>query len=240
MARYFKHFWIFFVIVIVVCGVCVPIKIAMSKGDGVTYTRTNHEAPKERVFDYADVLSDGEEEQLRALIAEKEVQCGCDIVLVTINEPELNTEQELMVYADDFYDHNQFGFDKACGDGCLYLDNWGSGYYWFSTCGRCEAKYSSEMIDSLTTGINDELVEDYEGPYGYEYFYDAYEYYVETVYRNMNGHSAALQVDHPLLISLGVALLVAIIYVLVGVSHTKAKITTNDLTYVKAGTHVFH
>nr|MCR5654217.1 hypothetical protein [Lachnospiraceae bacterium] len=47
-------------------------------------------------------------------------------------------------------------------------------------------------------------------------------------------------VDHPLLISLGVALLVAIIYVLVGVSHTKAKITTNDLTYVKAGTHVFH
>ncbi len=41
---------------------------------------------KERVFDQGDVLTDEEEEKLRKLIAKRERQTGCDIVLVTLNE----------------------------------------------------------------------------------------------------------------------------------------------------------
>ena len=54
----------------------------------VDYQRTNTACQtKERVFDYADVLSGEEEEKLRSLIARREKQTGCDIVLVTLNEP---------------------------------------------------------------------------------------------------------------------------------------------------------
>ena len=52
------------------------------------YQRTNTECvTDERVFDNAGVLSDREEEKLRRLIAKREKQTGCDIVLVTLNEP---------------------------------------------------------------------------------------------------------------------------------------------------------
>ena len=54
----------------------------------MNYQRTNTECvTDERVFDNAGVLSDKEEEKLRRLIAKREKQTGCDIVLVTLNEP---------------------------------------------------------------------------------------------------------------------------------------------------------
>ena len=40
----------------------------------------------QRVFDSADVLSDKEEKKLEELIARREKQTGCDIVLVTLCE----------------------------------------------------------------------------------------------------------------------------------------------------------
>ena len=54
-----------------------------SRGD---VPRTNNEAPTERVYDYADVLTDQEEADLRRYIAETEKKLHIDIVLVTFSQ----------------------------------------------------------------------------------------------------------------------------------------------------------
>ena len=48
--------------------------------------RGNSQDPTERVFDYADMLTDEEEQNLREYIAECEEKIQADIVIVTISE----------------------------------------------------------------------------------------------------------------------------------------------------------
>ena len=36
----------------------------------------------------------------------------------------LTPDRYTMVYADNFYDEHQFGYDRPYGDGVLMLDNW--------------------------------------------------------------------------------------------------------------------
>ena len=150
MKKYLKHFCFLFIAV----GILLVIYIAVSaaKKPAVSHVRTNSKE-EERVFDYADKLTDKEEDALRELIAEKEALVGCDIILVTIDDPSINSDYAMMNYADDFYDERQYGFDKPWGDGALYLDNWANGYCWFSTSGRVENRYSSQAIDSLINEI---------------------------------------------------------------------------------------
>ena len=68
--QYFRYFRIWFIIVTVLAVICTVLgvrKYLESRRD-----RTNFDAPAERVYDYADVLTDAEEERLRGYIAEKE------------------------------------------------------------------------------------------------------------------------------------------------------------------------
>lgn len=142
-----------------------------------------------RVFDYADQLTDTEEEKLEAYIHEAEKETTCDIVIVTLNEslkdyaPEYKAKYDMtitpdkyvMVYADKFWEDNKFGYDKPqildgtpySGDGVLLVDNLyrepetNKIYTWMCTTGKVERKYSESMID-----------------YALDVFYD----YVETDY----------------------------------------------------------
>lgn len=194
LKKFFFYFRIYFIIIVILAAVLVILNMKNSDG---AYVRTNQDcATAERVFDYADVLTDTEEEQLRKLIAKSELETGCDIVLVTLNESlkeyaeryedqlgPLYTSEYVMVYADNFYDENNFGFDRVHGDGVLLLDNWyreadGRIYSWLSTCGRVEERFSSDMIDSL---LNDALENVDDDPYG------AYRKYVEIFTREMKG-----------------------------------------------------
>ena len=76
---------------------------------------------EERVFDEANVLADEEEEELSALIEEKEKMIGADIVLLTIREPEIDDYYTIRDYAQNWYETNQFGWDKPNGDGIIYV-----------------------------------------------------------------------------------------------------------------------
>ena len=101
----------------------------------MNYQRTNTECvTDERVFDNAGVLSDKEEEKLRRLIAKREKQTGCDIVLVTLNEPleeyaraiepGVASEEYVRVYAEKRWENDGFGYDVPDGDGVMLVDNW--------------------------------------------------------------------------------------------------------------------
>lgn len=149
----------------------------------------------ERVFDYADVLSDEEEELLRELIAQREKQTRCDIVLVTMNESleqyakqyssSSYGDEWAMIMADNFWDEYGFGWNKYVesndGDGVLLLDNWyresdGRIHTWFLTSGRAMSCYAESMINHLLDEVYKYVEDD---PY------KAYETYVETFYYDM-------------------------------------------------------
>lgn len=134
--------------------------------------RTNHESPEERVFDYADVLTEEEEDKLRAYIAEREEACSMDIVLLILEEDVESTmglewDLAMQTRAEEFYDDNKFGYNQVYGDGVLLLDNWypdqaGS---WILTSGKQSDEFTdahlSEIFDQMFAIINDDPCEAY-------------------------------------------------------------------------------
>lgn len=229
MKKYFKHFRFIFIAIGILLVIFIGLKIA-SGSNKTEYVRTNTQCKQtERVFDYADKLTDEEEEALRELIAEKEDEIGCDIILMTINDPEIGSDYAMMNYADDFYDDNMYGYDEPWGDGAIYLDNWANGYCWFSTCGRVEDEYSMQdinrLLDQVCANVNND-------PYG------AYVTYVNSLSRTMSNEGGYTQM--PMSSILLVAFIVTIIYVIYGVCTNKGKKTTTASTYVAGGRPVFN
>ena len=81
--------------------------------------RTNTEClTKQRVFDYADVLTDKQEKKLENLIAKREKQVGIDLAVVTICEDVGSDYYNIRTreFAEDFYTYYKFGWDKPIGD----------------------------------------------------------------------------------------------------------------------------
>ena len=228
MKQYFKRFMPLFICLLVFM-LAAGIRLAVKKPQELTfYERTNTQCEtEERVFDYADVLSDEEEGKLRELIEQTQEEVGCDIALVTLNEYIGSGESAVMNFADDFYEANKFGYDKAYGDGAVLVDNWYSGetYMWFSTSGRVENRYSDYDIDNLLDEVCDVVNTD---PY------KAYTRYIEHVGYTMSNHgmtSFRLSFGAIMIISFCTALF----YVLYHLAAHKAAKTTVATTYVVGG-----
>ncbi len=238
MKQFFSYFkWLFitlaavFVVFIIVLLICGP------AGSGKT--RKNHEAPTQRVYDYADKLTDEEEEWLENQIAESEAKIACDIVLVVIDEPvvekygyttatDRHWNYSMMNYADDFYDQNNFGFDKVHGDGVLLLDN----YYmegtsqsqagsWLSTCGRVYERYSTDMIDEVLDDVYFRLESSSA--------YWAYSCYVTSITREMS-----YRFNIPWFVVICAPLLIAGIFIATHLKIKEGSRTTGANTYVES------
>lgn len=230
MKKYIKHFSVFLIPFVMVLIALIACMILHKDTPDIGYVRSNTQClTEERVFDYADVLTDAEEFALRNLIAEKEDEIGCDIVLVTMSDPDVNTYYSMMNYADDFYDNNKFGYNEPWGDGALYLDNFlgvGNSLSWFSTCGRVEDKYSESMIDSLIDSVCSRVNDD---PYG------AYVGYIESLSRTMSYSGSIEPVEVPVSGIFGFAAIVTLIYIVVCVNRNVGKKTVTSTTYVAGG-----
>lgn len=243
MKRYLRYFRIWFIITGILLIVGIGCKI-YTNSLKVDFVRTNTEClTEERVFDYANKMTEEQEESLRAQIAEAEDAIGCDIVIVTLEETleeyaksyeaqigPVEPYQYTMVYADNFYDENKFGYNASYGDGVLLLDNWyrekdGKIHSWMCTTGKAMDHYSSEMIDT-TLSLALENVE--ESPY------DAYSLFVSLVESELaqKGEGEPLI---PFMFSLPIALLVAVIFYFINHGGRKGSKTVNANTYVGAG-----
>lgn len=239
--QYFKYFKVWFIIagvLAVVTIVAAVIHFATAKT-----VRTNAQDPAERVFDYADVLTDEEEQNLRDYIAQCEEKIQADIVVVTISEsveydlqnPGLaeafhakevgstDWETAMRELADNFYDYSNFGYNKVHGNGVLLLDNWYDGQKgsWLSTCGNVYDYFGNYEIDR-TLDIVYNYVDD--SPY------KAYRAYVDYVTRTMEESKETVPMSVFPWIVTGVV--VALIYALVNLRQTKAKDTTTSNQYV--------
>ena len=138
--QYLHYFRFWFIGIGILALLCIVMAVVnRSRGD---VPRTNNEAPAERVYDYADVLTAQEEEDLRRYIAETEKKLHIDIVLVTFSQSvegadamaqyglrSQSWEQNMQDIADDFWDENHYGYNKGFeGDGVLLLHNWYEGH----------------------------------------------------------------------------------------------------------------
>lgn len=131
--------------------------------------RTNTSAPLERVYDYADILTDEEEDMLRQHIAQAEAEYKADFVVVTSCLPvegELaiengldseDWETNMMNLADDFWDTYGYGYNKGFeGDGALLLDNRYEGQRgeWLSTSGKVENRFGTYEVDCVLDAVD--------------------------------------------------------------------------------------
>lgn len=213
--------------------------------EGEAYVRTNEVCPEERVFDYADKLSDDEEEALREKIADGEAGTGCDIVIVILEESleeyalsyeevigPVEPYQYTMVFADNFYDEHQFGFNKPVGDGIILVDNWyrewdGGLYNWISTSGRVYDHYSESMIEDLTNAFIEEVEVDAASAYGL---------FVDMVAEEMGaGRTGGGDSFIPVWLILIAAAAVSLIFFFVNYGGRKGNKTVEAATYVKTG-----
>lgn len=244
MKQFFSYFKILFIILGVLAVITCVVTVTHPREN---YVRGNSDAPSKRVYDFADALTDEEEEKLESLIAKRESQVGCDFVILTINESVLakygmtensdsNWEFCMQSFADDFYDQNNFGFDEVHGDGTLLLYNWcDDGIYGsemgthFSTCGRVYRHYTTSMVDEVMKDVYDNIHSD---PYR------AFELYVEDVYREMLSADGHVTISiFPLFV---ISVIAALIFVLTHLKSKEGDKTTVSSTYVENGSVKFN
>ncbi len=241
LRQYFKYFKVWFII----AGILAVITIGAAVVHALTpkTVRSNSQEPTERVYDYADVLTDEEEQSLREYIAECEEKIQADIVIVTISEsveydlqnPDLpeafhakevgNTDWSTAMrdLADNFYDYNNYGYNKVHGNGVLLLDNSYEGQKgsWLSTCGNVYDYFGDYEIDQALYAV-DAYID--ASPY------KAYKNCISYVTRTMEES----QEDMPMTFApwILVGLVVALIYAAVNLHQNKAKDTTTANQYV--------
>lgn len=240
MKEYFRYFkWLYIILcVMILLFVCVNGgHRAVSRA--AAYQRTNTECrTDERVFDYGDVLTDREEDKLRSLIAKREKQTGCDIVLVTLQEslkdyaleidPYADYEEFVKIYAEKFYEDNRFGFDMANGDGAVLVDNWhreedGRIYTWFCTTGKVKNAYSDAAVNHILDNVYRYVEQD---PYR------AYKTYVNDFYHDMTG-MRLFNYYIPGYVPWAAGIISAVIFILCNRKSKRGARTTTAVTYVE-------
>ena len=241
--QYFKYFRVWFIVIAILAVVLAAVAGIWNLRH--RFSRTNMEAPTERVYDYANILTDGEEDRLRSQIAQMEQKLGMDIVIVTINQPmngknaeeidrynSASWEDNMRDYADDFWDDHKYGFNTSYltdgieGDGVLLLDNRYEGHRgeWLSTSGAAERRMSSGDIDNILWDTVD-------------FYYDtnpykAYSTFVSEleIYLGDRGEAPL-----PWLGVIAGPVLVMLFYIAWGASQDKTQKTTTAYTYLAEG-----
>ena len=234
--QYLRYFRIWIVIIMILAAACAG--LAAVKAGGRSVERTNMDAPAERVYDYADVLTEEEEEKLRGHIDSVERRLGIDIVVLTIDysvEGQDAKEQHGLRYtdwernmqdiADDFWDQNRFGYDKGFeGNGVLLLPNWFAGQNGehISTSGSVERAFGISEINKVLDAVD--MYYDTDP-------YKAYKAYVDKVEDLLSGSVPSI----PWMVVVVVPIFVAVVYAVSHLSQSKAQKTTAVNTYVAGG-----
>ena len=84
--------------------------------------RTPYVDATKKIYDYGNILTDGEETILKEKIGQFIELAHMDMVILTIDMP-YTSDYENEDFASDFYDYNDFGLDFEKYDGVLLLRN---------------------------------------------------------------------------------------------------------------------
>ncbi len=120
----------------------------------------NSDRTRSLIEDYADLMTDMEEEILLAKLNEFCDNYNMEIAVVTITDLDGKSMQD---YADDFYDYNGYGYGET-NDGllALYKDgDAGDREIYITTCGNAINEFSDSDIDYLLDVMISYLSEGY-------------------------------------------------------------------------------
>ena len=114
--------------------------------------KTPYVDASQKLYDFADILTDEEERILKEKIAAYIEKTNMDLVIVTFNED--FTEQQNIAYADDFYDYNDFALDYENYSGTILIRNTNKfdPYYYMGTTGNARLYYDDRLdyiLDSI-------------------------------------------------------------------------------------------
>ena len=108
----------------------------------------------EKIYDFANILTDEEEQLLKERIDRFIEENNMDMVIVTDSFPYTNDSQN-EAYADDFYDYNDFGMTFEYNSGVLLLRNANPSdpYYHMSTTGNAQLYLNDARINNILDNI---------------------------------------------------------------------------------------
>jgi uncharacterized membrane protein YgcG len=114
----------------------------------------------DKIYDFADILTDEEEEKLKELADSFIEASNMDMVILTINTKYTYDEYNENIAAD-FYDYNDFGIDFDNYSGILLLRNAYSSdpYYNMYTFGNAQLYYTYSRMDNILDSIYDDVVD---------------------------------------------------------------------------------
>lgn len=177
---------------------------------------------KQRVYDYADLLTDDEIDRLENLANQHGKKHEIDFIIVTTKDAD---NKDIFSFVEDFYDEMAFGFDKPNGNAAILAldmskrDVYIAGFY------KGEKYLDNKRVDLIREKMTPDLSSG-----NYE---EAFTTFIETGSRYMqyipgvNPESFLLQTWFHMIVALGLAALI------VGTMayNSGGKVTVNERTY---------
>lgn len=113
----------------------------------------------EKIYDFADILTDKEEQEIYEYIEEFIEKTHIDMVFVSIDMA-YTYDSKNEDYAADFYDYNDFGIDFENYSGILLLRNNYEldRYYDMYTFGNAQLYFDQSRYDNILDGIYNDFV----------------------------------------------------------------------------------
>lgn len=130
----------------------IPSDIKVTDENKYLILKTSSVDETEKVYDFANLLKDNDEENLYNSIKKFIEQTNFDLAIVTIDD---NNKGSSGAYADDFFDYNNFGISSS-RDGALILIDMDKREIYISTSGEAIKMYDDLRIDSIIdAGFNE-------------------------------------------------------------------------------------
>ncbi len=183
-------------------------------------------ANSDKVVDYANILTDSEEQKLEEKLLDIVDEYGFDIAVVTVESTE---GKSMTAYADDYYDYNYYG-----ENGLMLLYNHGTNEAYITTDGKGIRAFTDNGIAAVGKEVRPYLD---NGKYSkaFEAFADTSEQYIDYYVSKGKAYSPK-NYTMIFIISLGIGLLVAAIVCFSLKSQLKTAVKqTNAKAYVRSG-----
>lgn len=248
MSKVLKKFVIAMIVLLGIGILLFGIYIAKSKANLKHDARSNTECrTNERVFDYADKLSDSEEEELRSDIKELEDLVGMDVVIVTVDQNTFgdvlssgDIERDTKAIAESICDTYRFGWEewpegtyldgRDASTSVVIVANWQptDRYVYLCTSGKARERISDSKAVSITKYGGKKLRED---PF------TGFERILKKTKSAMKSSGGGIDFISLPVCAL-VALVASIIFFAVNFSKKAGKDTTTASTYSKGNAEV--
>lgn len=182
----------------------------------------------EKIYDYADVLTEEEEKSLKKSIDKFIEVTKMDMVIV-IPDFEYYADYQNEEYAADFYDYNDFGMKYENNSGVLFLRNANNNdpYYNIYTFGNAQLYFSHDRLENTLDNIYNAISEKNYLTGFNQYINEMTKYYKAGIPYSMRGY----KVDEkgylyevyaiPWLWILGIALILTIITMAILIANNK-------------------